>query len=92
MVSAGGDEGCDSEAETQVWFPLTPGPHWHWGDEVTPARGALLPLQSRLHQNCSALEPINYTINASDDSWCSWAPFGKSGVRAPFPLLQGGVV
>ncbi|XP_040832699.1 glucose-6-phosphate exchanger SLC37A2 isoform X1 [Ochotona curzoniae] len=34
-------------------------------------------VKSRLHQNCSALEPINYTVNASDDSWCSWAPFDQ---------------
>lgn len=63
----------------------------------TPDLCVPLPLQSRLHQNCSEqIKPINDTHSLNDTMWCSWAPFGKHRARcsshSPFPLPREGAV
>nr|XP_014971521.2 glucose-6-phosphate exchanger SLC37A2 isoform X1 [Macaca mulatta]XP_015291373.1 PREDICTED: sugar phosphate exchanger 2 isoform X1 [Macaca fascicularis]XP_028689960.1 glucose-6-phosphate exchanger SLC37A2 isoform X1 [Macaca mulatta] len=53
----------------------------------TPDLCVPLPLQSRLHQNCSEqIKPINDTHSLNDTMWCSWAPFDKDNYKE---LLAG---
>lgn len=57
-----------------------------WGHEMTPDLLIPLPVQSRLHQNCSAIiRPVNDTHSPNDTTWCSWSPFGKNGASC-FPI------
>lgn len=53
---------------------------------MTPDLCTLLPLQSRLHQNCSELvKPVNDSHSLNDTTWCDWAPFGRNGARCSSP-------
>lgn len=48
-----------------------------------------LPLQSRLHHNCSGIiQPTNNTHSINDTTWCNWAPFGKSKPSCSSPPLS----
>lgn len=59
-----------------------------WGHEMSPDLFLPLPVQSRLHQNCSEIiQPLNSSHSPNDTTWCNWPPFGKSGTGCvPLPL------
>ena len=59
---------------------------WALMPDVSPDLCTLLPLQSRLHQNCSDLiKPINDSHSLNDTTWCDWAPFGRNRASCSCP-------
>lgn len=77
--------GCGAGVAEEGGCLLLSGLSGLWDHEMTSDLLIPLPVQSRLHQNCSELiRPLNDTHNPNDTTWCSWSPFGKNGTSC-FP-------